>query len=59
MNPHWLMRMARWARHPPSARRVLLVLAVLALCGLVYAVEQIWGLPGWMHAERVRFPARG
>ena len=27
---HWLLRMARWVRHPPSAGRVRLVLIVLA-----------------------------
>lgn len=41
----WLMRMAKWARNPPSAARVILVLAVLAACFLLWGIEQIWGWP--------------
>ena len=29
MNPVWLMRMARWVRHPPSWVRVKLVVGVV------------------------------
>ena len=53
MSPHWLVRMARWARHPPPASRVILVLAVVGLCALLYAVERLGGLPDWMGAERL------
>ena len=56
MNPLWLMRMARWARHPPSQGRVLLVLAIVLACAALYAAEQLGGLPDWMQAERVRGP---
>jgi hypothetical protein len=45
MNPIWLMRMARWLRHPPSPARVRLVLAVVALCLALVAVEWLWGWP--------------
>ena len=31
----WLLRMARWARHPPSPGRVALVLGVVAACLLL------------------------
>lgn len=38
MNLRWLLRMSRWARNPPSERRVLLglaaIAAVLAVAGL-------------------------
>ena len=44
----WLIRMARWARHPPSPGRVKLVLGVIAVCLLLYGVEQIWGWPDWL-----------
>jgi peptidoglycan/LPS O-acetylase OafA/YrhL len=53
MNPLWLLRAARWARHPPSMRRVLLVLAVAALCAALYGIEAYWGWPDWLTPERV------
>ena len=57
MNPMWLMRMARWARHPPSMRTVLLVGGLLAVCLAVWGAEQIWGWPDWLTVNgRVRRP---
>ncbi|GGL80035.1 hypothetical protein [Wenxinia marina] len=52
MNPLWLLRMARWARHPPPLSRILLVLAVVGVCVLLWAVEQVWGWPDWLTPER-------
>jgi hypothetical protein len=43
MNFHWLLRMARWARHPPSARHVMLV-AVVVVLGLALAGLERAGL---------------
>lgn len=48
MNPIWFLRMARWARHPPPARRVALVLAVLAVCLALALAEWAGLMPGWM-----------
>ena len=48
MNLNWLVRMARWARHPPSTRQVFVVLAVLALCLALAGVEWLWGWPDWL-----------
>lgn len=45
MTPVWFLRMARWARHPPSPGRVKLVLAVLAACVALVAVERLAGWP--------------
>ena len=45
MSPHWLMRMKRWVQHPPSPARVALVLAVVALCLALVAVERWVGWP--------------
>ncbi|UXU73889.1 MULTISPECIES: hypothetical protein [unclassified Paracoccus (in: a-proteobacteria)] len=43
----WLLRASRWARNPPSARRVMLVLAIVALgLGLV-ALEHFGLWPEW------------
>ena len=54
MNPMWLMRAARWVRHPPPLSRVLLVGAVLALCVGLAGVEYLWGWPDWLTLERGR-----
>lgn len=45
MNLMWLVRMARWVRQPPSERAVVFVLAIVALCLVLFAVERIWGWP--------------
>lgn len=54
MNTTWLMRMARWVRHPPSPQRVKLVLAVVALCFVLYGVELFFGWPDTLSVERIR-----
>ena len=50
---HWLMRMRRWAQHPPSPSRVKLVLAVVAACAALFVLERYVGLPDWMAVERI------
>ncbi|UWQ09173.1 hypothetical protein K3X41_06205 [Aliiroseovarius crassostreae] len=52
MNPRWLWRMSRWARNPPSEKRVKLFLTVLVLCLALFAVEYFFGAPGWMQDFR-------
>lgn len=53
---HWLLRMANWARHPPSAGRVKLVLVVIAICLAIWGLEKVFGFPGdW---QPVRVPTR-
>lgn len=42
---NWLLRMARWARHPPSPRMVKLVLLVVLIALCLAGIEQIWGWP--------------
>ncbi|MEM1064641.1 MAG: hypothetical protein AAGJ74_04000 [Pseudomonadota bacterium] len=49
----WWLRMALWARNPPSTRRVLLVLGVIAVCAALWAIEAIWGWPAALTPERV------
>ncbi|MCK8463567.1 hypothetical protein MUY35_06855 [Aliiroseovarius sp. S1339] len=55
MNPRWFMRMSKWARKPPSASRVRLVFAVIAICLVLVAIEKLFGTPDWMQLERLRF----
>lgn len=53
MNPIWLLRMSRWARNPPSARRVKLVLAVVAIIAVIWGIERMGWWPDWATAERM------
>ncbi|MGR3373323.1 hypothetical protein [Pseudooceanicola nanhaiensis] len=41
----WLLRMVTWARNPPSAARVWLVLGVVAACLAIWGIEQLVGFP--------------
>jgi hypothetical protein len=58
VNRFWLLRMAQWARNPPSPKRVKLVLAVIACCIAIYAIETWVGWPDWMSLEAERVPNR-
>ncbi|WP_164512218.1 hypothetical protein [Oceaniglobus ichthyenteri] len=57
MNIHWIMRMARWARNPPSAKMVKIVVGVVALCVLLVVIERTLGWPDALTADRL--PIRG
>lgn len=52
MNPAWLMRMARWARRPPSARRALALVLIITLSLGVAALERTGFWPDWATLER-------
>lgn len=52
MNPIWFLRMKRWVQHPPSKRRVQLVVGVICVCFALYGLEQFGLLPEWMQADR-------
>lgn len=59
MNPMvWLLRMSRWSRHPPSLRRVLLVLGVVAACLVLAGIEHLWGWPAWLTVNPARMPRK-
>lgn len=48
MGLHWLLRMARWARNPPTMAQLKFVLAILAICFALLAVEMLFGWPDWL-----------
>jgi hypothetical protein len=54
MNLWWLLRAKRWAQNPPSAGRVRLVLAVLAVCVVLVVIERTVGWPDWLTVEPMR-----
>ncbi len=57
MTPLWLLRMARWVRHPPSVQRLVIVAVVLALCLTLVGIEHVWGWPDWLRVNgRMRRP---
>jgi hypothetical protein len=60
MNIIRLLRMSKWARHPPSAKRVKIVIGIVLICLILYAIERWFGVPEWMQLEpggrhRLRF----
>lgn len=52
----WLIRASRWARNPPKAGRVKLVLAVIALGLALVGLEHLGLWPDWATLDR---PPRG
>jgi hypothetical protein len=56
MNPRLLLRAAKWARHPPSTRRVVLGLVVVALCLGLAVLEWAGLMPGWFGIPPGRNP---
>lgn len=45
MNPVWFLRMAKWARNPPSLRRVILVFSIIAVCLALAGAEWLGLFP--------------
>ena len=54
MKPIWFVRMARWARNPPSKGRVKLVVGVVVICLALVAIERFVGWPEALKVDRMR-----
>lgn len=54
MSPFWLLRAKRWVQNPPSQRRVILVLTVIALTLGLALIEHFFGWPEALTVERLR-----
>ncbi|MGR3491928.1 MAG: hypothetical protein ACU0DW_07690 [Shimia sp.] len=54
----WFLRMAKWARHPPSPTYVKIVLVVVGIAALFIGIEQLFGWPEWLtpNTENFRRP---
>ena len=57
----WMVRAARWAHHPPPMWKVLVVLAVIAFCVGIVALDKAGLWPAWLHVNsgprmRMRLP---
>jgi hypothetical protein len=46
INPRHFLRMSRWARNPPSEKRVKLVITIVLICALIFLIERYIGCPG-------------
>ncbi len=53
MNPRWFMRMALWARNPPSRRRIQIVVFAVICTAILYGIEQYFGWPEALTAEKI------
>ncbi len=47
-NPRHFLRMAKWAKTPPSEGRVKLVLGIVVLCVVLFGLERVFGWPSWL-----------
>lgn len=54
MNQRWLLMAKRWAQNPPSPTKIKFVAAIIAVCLLLFGVEQLWGWPEWLTPNRMR-----
>ena len=57
-NMRQAFQMAKWARHPPSAQRIKLMIAVLMICVVLFGIDRIFGWPDFLtmqNAPRGRF----
>ena len=53
LSPVWFMRATQWVRHPPSAKRVKFVFAIIAVAALIFGIEWMGWWPEWATAEKV------
>ena len=40
-----IVKMAKWARHPPSLKQVIFVFSVIVFCLALFGYEKIFGWP--------------
>lgn len=52
----WLLRASNWVRNPPGKRRVMLVLAVIAIALAIVAIEKLGFWPEWAQLHEGRAP---
>ncbi|MBM3606366.1 MAG: hypothetical protein FJX25_17075 [Alphaproteobacteria bacterium] len=52
----WLLRAAKWARNPPSAKMVKLVIAIIAAGLALVLLEKLDLWPQWATLDQGRLP---
>lgn len=53
MNLTWFLRMARWARRPPSMLHVKIGAVMLALALAIWGLDHFGLWPDWARVERM------
>lgn len=53
MKPLHLLRMSRWARNPPSEKRVKLVFGIILVALVILGIEWMGWWPEWAKTERI------
>ncbi len=53
---NWLVRAARWARNPPSLRKVIAFAIVLGVCLAIVGLERLGVWPEWATTDRMPRP---
>ena len=48
------LRMSRWARNPPTEKRVIFVFSVIAICLVIGLVEWLGLWPDWATADKLK-----
>lgn len=56
MNPLWFIRMAKWARRPPSMTQVKIAGTVLAVAVAIVIVDKLGFWPDWARLDRAPRP---
>ena len=41
----YIVKMAKWARHPPSLKQVIFVFSVIVFCLSLFGYEKVFGWP--------------
>ncbi len=52
MHLRWFLRASRWARNPPSDKRVKLVFGLIAVCLVLAGIEHFIGWPDILTVDR-------
>ncbi len=55
LDPRHFLRMAKWARHPPSEKRVKLVVIIILICAALFLIERYVGWPAALKPNSLRF----
>ena len=53
LNVRHFLRMAKWGRNPPSAKRVKMIAAILVGCLILFGIERYVGWPAWLTMDSV------
>lgn len=52
MNYNWLLRMAKWARNPPSMKQVKFMAAIVAIVLAIVIIDMLGLWPEWATLDK-------